>query len=365
MRAIHREKVIHSLYAGVLHQQEWQSALENFRCLTNSEQAALVTWNRQTDETLIAEICRPDERLVEDYEGHYAGIDPTKKIIVDYPIGRWYLDRRDMGVQAMRQSEFYQDFMRSHGLSSILCTTVMQEGPVLFCLSFQAGLGRPGFDGKESAILDPIFPHLQRAVMLRWQFQELSRQALLSTFVLNRFHTPIMVVDCGSKVIMSNDATQSWLERACSHPTGKANVADVIATIAKKICDPGNVIPIAAMKCSTGRKGETSYLLGLPLQPDHPIAQHWSKRVGVIIVQQSIRKMMPWAEIFRDLFDLSRAEVRLLECLAEQDSLYKAAFELGISRETARSQLKAIFQKTGVNKQAALLRLIVQLSQMH
>jgi hypothetical protein len=41
----------------------------------------------QTDETHIADICRLDLRLVDDYEHYYARIDLTKKLIGDYAIG--------------------------------------------------------------------------------------------------------------------------------------------------------------------------------------------------------------------------------------------------------------------------------------
>jgi DNA-binding CsgD family transcriptional regulator len=55
---------------------------------------------------------------------------------------------------------------------------------------------------------------------------------------------------------------------------------------------------------------------------------------------------------------LTRAETRLLEalCGSERPTLTEAAQRLAIGRETAKTQLRSIFQKTGVNRQADLLR---------
>ncbi len=58
---------------------------------------------------------------------------------------------------------------------------------------------------------------------------------------------------------------------------------------------------------------------------------------------------------------LTPAETRLLEtlCVLESPSLITAAQRLGIARETAKTQLRAIFQKTGVGRQAELLRRVM------
>jgi len=68
--------------------------------------------------------------------------------------------------------------------------------------------------------------------------------------------------------------------------------------------------------------------------------------------------------ISRDLvakFALTRAEMRLLQIVGAGESLRNAADQLGITYETARSQLKAIFGKTDVHRQAELVALMVRI----
>ena len=56
------------------------------------------------------------------------------------------------------------------------------------------------------------------------------------------------------------------------------------------------------------------------------------------------------------------AEARLAARLARGETMEEAAEALAISRETARSQAKAVYAKTGVNRQAGLVALVLSLS---
>jgi DNA-binding CsgD family transcriptional regulator len=60
-------------------------------------------------------------------------------------------------------------------------------------------------------------------------------------------------------------------------------------------------------------------------------------------------------------FDLTRAEAQVLELLAKGQTLAQAAAELGIAETTAKTHLMHIFSKTGVSRQADLVRLVMTL----
>jgi DNA-binding CsgD family transcriptional regulator len=64
------------------------------------------------------------------------------------------------------------------------------------------------------------------------------------------------------------------------------------------------------------------------------------------------------------VYGLTRAEARIAILLFEGSSLVEAAAANGVSIETVRVQLKSIFQKTGVHRQSALIRLLTELGKM-
>jgi DNA-binding CsgD family transcriptional regulator len=62
---------------------------------------------------------------------------------------------------------------------------------------------------------------------------------------------------------------------------------------------------------------------------------------------------------FADRFGLTEREARVAMHLAGGGSIADYALRYGVSEQTVRSQLKAIFAKTGVNRQSALVGLLL------
>ena len=64
-------------------------------------------------------------------------------------------------------------------------------------------------------------------------------------------------------------------------------------------------------------------------------------------------------ESLQRLYGLTAAEVGLVAAFVEETSLKAAAERRAISEGTARVYLKRVFHKTGVNSQAALMKLVL------
>ena len=80
----------------------------------------------------------------------------------------------------------------------------------------------------------------------------------------------------------------------------------------------------------------------------------------VILIDPEISTRTPETNL-RTAFRLTEAEARLAAKLARGESLENVADQFGIGKETARSQLKSIFGKTGVHRQGELVALLARL----
>jgi DNA-binding CsgD family transcriptional regulator len=81
--------------------------------------------------------------------------------------------------------------------------------------------------------------------------------------------------------------------------------------------------------------------------------------VAVLFITDPERSHGPVDFLFRELYDLTDAEVRLVTELLEGGGLTVAAERLGVSRNTAHSQLASVFQKTGTCRQSELIHLLL------
>jgi DNA-binding CsgD family transcriptional regulator len=83
------------------------------------------------------------------------------------------------------------------------------------------------------------------------------------------------------------------------------------------------------------------------------------RRTAMLIVRDPGRQAIISATTLAQLFGLSPAESLLASELASGASLEEAAASLGVSRNTVRSQLQSVFQKTGTNRQVELVRVLL------
>lgn len=106
-----------------------------------------------------------------------------------------------------------------------------------------------------------------------------------------------------------------------------------------------------------GRKPLLAYPLGLKCVADNPFA---NCRALLVLIDPEQRKAPPEATL-RSAFGLTAAEARLASRLADGAAVETVSDALGITKATARNQLKAVFSKIGVHRQAELVAMLATL----
>ena len=79
---------------------------------------------------------------------------------------------------------------------------------------------------------------------------------------------------------------------------------------------------------------------------------------SILVVTRVTPPAAPPAELLQGLFDLTPAEARVARGIGEGSTVEDIAESFGLSRETVRSQLKAVLGKTGLGRQADLAALL-------
>lgn len=81
----------------------------------------------------------------------------------------------------------------------------------------------------------------------------------------------------------------------------------------------------------------------------------------VLFITDPERRTAPPVQRLAQMFGLTRAEARLASVLAAGQSLDAIADERGLSKNTLKTQLRALFAKTETDRQTELIRLLNRL----
>jgi DNA-binding CsgD family transcriptional regulator len=65
--------------------------------------------------------------------------------------------------------------------------------------------------------------------------------------------------------------------------------------------------------------------------------------------------------VLRSLYGLTPSEAKLADLLLTGETIASAAAKRGITEESARTQLKSVLRKTRTNRQAELIRLMLNI----
>jgi DNA-binding CsgD family transcriptional regulator len=103
--------------------------------------------------------------------------------------------------------------------------------------------------------------------------------------------------------------------------------------------------------------GEVAEIVVSPLHPAHDLVAPWQLPLALVVVAAPRLDAAMIARRVRLLYGLTHAEARVMACLALGQTVEEIALAHVVRESTVRSQLRSLFAKTGVGRQADLVRL--------
>lgn len=353
---------IRGLYDGILEPDAWQASLRILSGMAGSAHASMLVYDTVHDQVTLGEMHNPVHELHERYERQYQALDPAKDFAARLGVGDWYVDARDFGEGAMARHPFYQEFFHAFGLRSYAACLVERQPHYEVYFSLQRAFPQPAWRPEDASALDWIIPHMRSAMRLRDRTAEVASLAGMADAVLEHLAFGVVVYSPAQRVLLCNRIGERWARRL--DPAGKVSdwkLTRPFHAMLRAACEPA--APVAAQAAlATDGAGNDAQVIVLPLAPSHRLAGAWQKPAALVVVHERGGAPPLLPDVLRNLYGLTPAETRLACELATGRGLPEAAARLHIRHETARSQVKAIFQKTGTGSQALLAHLLSQLA---
>jgi DNA-binding CsgD family transcriptional regulator len=176
-------------------------------------------------------------------------------------------------------------------------------------------------------------------------------------------NTPVVLINRHGNVFKANPSAEQLLVGEIQIKRGKLTASDLLATtkLHRAVHDLlGSSNAALSAPIPLPRKGRRP-LIAYPARFSSMTSNALADCQALIVLIDPDAGSRPPEATLRSVFGLSEAEARLGVQLAQGEPLETVADRLGIAKETSRSQLKHIFSKIGVHRQAELVAVLARL----
>lgn len=258
-------------------------------------------------------------------------------------------------IEELEADPLYTEGLYPYGLGWTMGAPIPSPSADLAFFDFARKKEDGPFGEAEKQILDTYRPHLARAALMATRLELQRAQATVST--LSVLGLPGAVVNRGGRVVAANALFEKLAPRVAIGAFDALSLSDSAqnALLRKGLLAEGldNVgsIPIAST--------DSDPALVVHLVPVQRTAQDvFIGASHIVLVTPVTAPAAPLTNLLSGLFDLTPAEAAVARGIAGGASIPEFAKQNGVSPETVRTQLRAVFEKTGTRRQVDLVRLL-------
>lgn len=268
--------------------------------------------------------------------------------------------------EELLETEFYRKVMRPYGVEYELGMYISEPGGWECNVGLMNGPRQRDFGADEKRFFLAIRPHLEISLALFARIQRFEAERRIHADTLDKLTIATFILDGSGRVIGSNRIAERLAVNGTVRLIGgrlllnrteqNAALQAMIDKAVKRGGQRGGAPTVAVLRVE-GREGQAG---GLLVRSVSAHLYQGDAAPGAIVYVTGFENREPPERIVAQVFGLTSSEAQLATQLSRGLTLMEAAQTLGLAENTVRSYLKSIFGKTGVNRQAELVRLILQ-----
>ncbi len=369
-------KTVGQLYEAAANPEYWPQTLKAMAHLFDAFMAQLSSYN-PSDASLNFGIIHG---LEYDQEGidRYAALsstDPMSQAAVLYP-GKAIRCGQVASREEIEATRLYKEVLYPANIEYRMATLVGDPGKHVMALALSRGRDAPDFDDDDVALISEFTPYFRRAMELYSNLSSSQTAGNVALAALDSLSIGIAILDANASTLHVNVAGQTIIEDRGGlvirngHLTAeRAEDAAELAHQVRRMAAMGSgasgvrggSVPGEMIAVHRAAGGSALPLTISPLNREEGLDLPFDRvgQVVIVVFTDPDRQLEVPSELQQRLYGLTPGEALLLEKLVMGLSLEEAAADMGIVRETARKRLGDVFQKTGTNRQAGLIRLVL------
>ena len=368
MNAAEVSGILDAVYDSALFAERWPQALDKLQQAFDCTCVALIDRNLRTLEGRV-NTSGVDASTQREFLDVWSARDPVRLRTRSWRPGAIELDHQILPRSEILGSDYYNGFMKPRDMHALMRLTLAHRNRFLTIISLVRPRSAGEFDADIVEQCRILMPHLQRASNIRFQAEHAATMLGGLSDVADRSTTAVLLLERSGQVKFANRAARAMAAAgAFLLRSGQVEITDrnedaafqrLVAGATGVIADfdapRGGVIRLAR------RSGEASYTVTVaPVRRDASWAG--SEPMALVLIADPDLTPLPSREILSQLFGFSASETRVAERLMAGDNPEQAAAFLDVKTSTVRWHLASMYRKSGTNRQAELVRLLLSLA---
>lgn len=355
-----------AVYEGVLEIPPWKTLLKSLEAYMQVPSATLVLRRpRVADPGFTVYLYSDSHRdALTDFQTK-AHIDSPFAELPENEVFTLY----DRVTQSELKTLAFNDYLKAYDISDLIGFDVYDKQSRIRVRLRLVRLGdSPAFSARDRALLDAVVPLMKKALSLYGAY---ARRSFMEEFydqLLGDLDIASVIVTGDLKVISANSQAKQIFSSKdglylrhnslrCVRSSEQAKLETVCGELLSGDQEAAQATGTSSLSIGRSDAGGSWDVQVRTVRNQNVVFANEGSELALLL-QDPVRDCTPSDSRLIEVFGVTPAEAKLIAQLVDGLTLTAAAEALAISRNTARAQLSSVFTKTGVNRQAQLVKLV-------
>jgi DNA-binding CsgD family transcriptional regulator/PAS domain-containing protein len=362
--------LIGDIYDAALDPTQRIDVVEKIANFTGGRSGGLLSKHSRSKSEHLYCYVGPNPESLRVYSESYPKLDPTADL--PYFGVEQVVSTADLvASEEFRRGRFYREWARPQGWIDVASVVIEKSPTNCTFLSVVRDEASGPVDDEMRRRMTLLVPHVRRALLIGKTINHQQAQKLCLSDILDGLSAGMVLVDAQGRIVHANAAGSAILESAdfLRAVCGRLVASDPSINVAlREILTAANAgdaaLGIRGIALPlTAHDGERYVAHVLPLTSGaRRIACLSYNAVAALFIRKAALQAFAPPEVIGEMYKLTPTELRVLLAIVDIGGVPEVAVALGVAVTTIKTHLSRLFEKTGVGRQADLVKLVAGFS---